>query len=52
MKTFEQYLRELHAKDYTGTDDDMPDAFEDWLGELDVADAIRLAENYGKELQK
>lgn len=31
MPTFEEFLREKHAKDYHGTDDDMPDAFEKWL---------------------
>lgn len=27
----EEKLKEAHAKDYHGTDDDMPDAYEDWL---------------------
>jgi len=35
MKTFEDYLKEIHAQDYHGTDDDMPDAFEEWASELD-----------------
>jgi len=29
-------LRAVHAKDYHGTDDDMPDAFEDWLTDLSL----------------
>ena len=29
--TFEDFLREKHAVDYRGTDDDMPDAFDQWL---------------------
>lgn len=28
------------AMDYHGTDDDMPDAFDDWLGSLDGEDYI------------
>ena len=32
----EEKLREEHAKDYNGTDDDMTDAYEDWLMELEL----------------
>lgn len=31
----EDKLREAHARNYNGTDDDMPDAFENWLIDLD-----------------
>lgn len=27
----EDKLKEAHGKDYIGTDDDMPDAYEDWI---------------------
>lgn len=27
-------LEEIHAKDYMGTDDDMPEAFEAWIVSL------------------
>ena len=30
----EDKLKEAHAKEYHGTDDDMPDAFESWLEDL------------------
>lgn len=30
-KTFEDFLKNEHAKEYHGTDDDMPDAFDHWL---------------------
>jgi len=40
---FEEYLQEVHAKNYMGTDDNMPDDFERWLGELDNNDLIDLA---------
>jgi len=33
---FEDFLKEKHAKNYMGTDDDMPDDFERWVGELDT----------------
>lgn len=33
---FMEHLRMKHAADYTWTDDDMPDAFEDWYASLDL----------------
>lgn len=30
----EDILKEAHAKDYHGTDDDMPDAYEAWIENL------------------
>jgi hypothetical protein len=41
---FEKFLQRKHAKDYQGTDDDMLDAFEDWLTQLDSNDLIQFAE--------
>ena len=40
---FEDFLKEWHGKDYHGTDDDMPDAFDAWLSEIDQEDLIRIA---------
>lgn len=34
----EELLREIHANSYNGTDDDMPDAFDNWLCNLDITD--------------
>ncbi len=34
MTKFIDYLRDVHAKSYSGLDDDMPDHFENWLGDL------------------
>lgn len=50
MKTFNDYLQEIHSKDYHGTDDAMPDAFEAWLIEQQVDDLIEYAESFGKSL--
>lgn len=33
--TFEEYLQEAHAQDYTWTDDLMPDDFQRYLEDLD-----------------
>lgn len=46
MKNFEDYLKAIHAKEYTGTDDDMPDAFESWLDQFDVADILEMVKEY------
>lgn len=52
MKTFEDFLKEQHAEEYMGTDDDMPEAFENWMANLDVQEVIEYAEAWGGEFQK
>ena len=47
FKTFEEALQEEHSKNYMGTDDDMPDKFENWLANLEQDDLIKLADKYG-----
>lgn len=41
---FEDFLKEKHAKQYYGLDDDMSDAFEYWLSNLDVDELITFAD--------
>lgn len=43
---FEDYLRDKHAEDYVGLDDDMVEACEDWIADLDVDDLIHHANQY------
>lgn len=31
---FEEFMKDEHASTYHGTDDDMPDSFDNWLCEL------------------
>lgn len=31
---FEDFLKDKHAENYIGTDDDMPDDFDSWLADL------------------
>ena len=45
-KNFEDYLQHLHAEDYHGTDDDMPDAYESWLMDFDVAEILEQVKIY------
>lgn len=48
MITFEEFLSDIFARNYTGTDDDMPDRFEHWIENLDVDELIKLADSYGE----
>jgi len=50
--TFEQYLQEVHAKNYHGTDDDMPDNLDSWLTDLQIDDVIAYAENWHTQEMK
>jgi hypothetical protein len=45
-KDFEDYMRGVHADDYHGTDDDMSDAFEAWVTDLDVEEWLKHGELY------
>jgi hypothetical protein len=46
--TFEDFLKTKHADHYMGTDDDMPDAFEGWLEDIQLDGVIAYAEEYGE----
>ena len=50
MKNFEEYLQTMHAEQYHGVDDDMPEDFEQWLGELDTQEVMDYADNMLNEL--
>ena len=51
MKIFEDYLKRIHAKGYTGTDDDMSEDFnEHWLYRLDKEELIQYAEDCIEEI--
>ena len=47
--SFEEYLKSIHAETYTGTDDDMPDAFENWLEHHSLNEIIEYADTYGAQ---
>ena len=52
MKSFKDYLKTIHAEQYTGTDDDMPDDFEHWYDRLDKEELFTYALKWGEELFK
>jgi len=41
-KEQEEKLRTAHAEDYHGTDDDMPDDYENWLMELSYQEIVKI----------
>ena len=43
---FEDYLREKHAKQYLGLDDDQETDFDEWVEEQDVWDLVNWADWY------
>lgn len=51
-KDFEDYLRFKHSQTYRGLDDDMPDAYEDWLSNLSGERYITYADDYAKQIIK
>ena len=49
-QTFEQYLMDFHSKCYPEIlDDDLPDAYNDWISNRDVDKIMEDAELYGKQ---
>lgn len=49
--TFEDWLKSKHMDGYMGTDDNAPDAFDDWFSNMDAAELTQYAEKFGEELQ-
>ncbi len=47
---FEHYLKEIHAQDYVGPDDDMSSSFECWLEDLQIDDFIDYGNKFALKL--
>ena len=47
--TFESYLQDKFSEQYTGLDDEMPDAFNEWLCDLDVDAWMMYGQLYGQQ---
>ena len=47
---FEKFLMEEHSKEYQGFDDDMPDAFDKWVCDLDVDKFLLYGDTYRNKL--
>jgi hypothetical protein len=54
--SFEDWLMDYFGNEHPGydylLDDDIPDAFADWMSNIDSDTLIRLADLYGKEKYK
>lgn len=48
-QNFTQYLQDVHANGYSGTDDAMPDAFDTWLENLDTSELIDYADLWASQ---
>jgi len=46
MKTFQDYLKDVHSSTYNGLDDDMIDNYESWLVHLDFSEIVDMANEY------
>jgi succinate dehydrogenase flavin-adding protein (antitoxin of CptAB toxin-antitoxin module) len=51
-KDFEDYLKEVHAQQYHGLDDEMTDDFEKFLDNLDIDVCMLYADRYATEKYK
>jgi len=50
---FKEYLERLHSDGYTGTDDEMFENYNDWLGAHDPDEWIELAQAWSdSEMEK
>lgn len=47
--TFEDYLQDRHADQYTGLDDEMGEDFDDWLADLDTELILKYADIYAEK---
>lgn len=45
MKHDEEKLKDVHAKGYSGTDDDMTDAYENWLMSLTSEQILHIIQD-------
>lgn len=48
--TFQEYLQDKHAEEYMGFDDDMPDAFDAWLCDLEIDYVIEYAQEWHEKI--
>lgn len=46
FNNFEDFLRSIHADQYSGLDDDMSDDFNDWLEDSEIDWLITQADRY------
>lgn len=50
--TFENFLMDEHARDYTGYGDDICEAFEEWIQNIDVDKWLEFGDKFAKQQSK
>lgn len=48
-QSFEEYLISKHADQFVGTDDMMPDDYDDWLEKLDINEVVEWVKDWFDE---
>ena len=51
-RIFNSYLSYIHAQDYTGLDDSMPDAFDEWLSEINNEQMLELLYTFLRQIDR
>lgn len=51
-RIFNSYLSYIHAQDYTWIDDNMPDAFDEWLAEIDDDTMIEYVWGFLRQIDR
>lgn len=46
MKTFEDYLKQIHDKQYRGISDNAPDDYENWVSNMGADEFIEYSSEY------
>ena len=52
MKTFDEYLQEQHALQYTGIKDLMIDNYSEWLEDLDIEEWLEYGDKFVVEIMR
>lgn len=51
-ETFEDHLKDIFMNDYIGTKDDVEDAFDGWLSNLEMQEVIDIADIWGDKIRR
>lgn len=49
VNKFEEFLQEIHAKDYVAGGDDIGEAFDEWLGFLNIDQWLNYGEMFANK---
>jgi hypothetical protein len=52
VNKFEEFLMDRHAEEYTGAGDDITDAFDDWISNLNIDEWLNYGEWFANKTAK